>query len=184
MSSPEAKAAFRKFVPSSERVHGVRLPQLNELAKTYTHFGLPLVRQLWSHGAFEEKLLAAKILGPVGRKDPSNAFTFLQNAVVDVRDWAVCDTLATQGVRGLLAAKKEEILLLAARLIASSNLWERRFGVVLLTNFAKEKDLHGRLSAMVKPLEREAEHSVKKALQWLARDLVKAGRAARSARKQ
>ena len=69
-STPEAKAAALKFVPNAEKVYGIRTPVLNVLAKKYKEGGFDLVKELWDSGAFEEKLLAAKLLNVICKKDP------------------------------------------------------------------------------------------------------------------
>ena len=66
----EAKLSFRKFVPTSQKVYGVRLPQINEMVQKYKFCGFSLVVQLWKSGAFEERLLSAKILGKIAKKEP------------------------------------------------------------------------------------------------------------------
>jgi 3-methyladenine DNA glycosylase AlkD len=170
----ERQAAARKFAPTAEKIYGVRLPVLNVIAQQFTAGGLPLAQKLWALGAFEERLIAAKIVGRVAAKDRDSVFAFVQTSIADLRDWAVCDTLATQGVRRILITKREELLALSSRLIRSHDLWSRRFGVVLLTNFARERDLHADLAARMKPLKNESEHYVKKAMEWLSRDLAKA----------
>ena len=52
-STPEGKAAAFKFVPHAERVYGVRMPVLNELAKKYKEGSFQLVKELWQSGSFE-----------------------------------------------------------------------------------------------------------------------------------
>ena len=60
-SSIEGRAAHNKFVPGIEKVFGVRMPVLNELAKQYKYGGFELVQALWEAGSLEEKTLAIKI---------------------------------------------------------------------------------------------------------------------------
>jgi 3-methyladenine DNA glycosylase AlkD len=69
-SNSEAKASFQKFIPSSQKIYGVRVPELNELAVKYKSGGFGTVEELWKNGSFEEKLLATKILGKVCKKNP------------------------------------------------------------------------------------------------------------------
>ena len=47
---------------------GVKLPILNELANKLKNEDFDFVEQLWKSGAFEEKLLASKILGKICKK--------------------------------------------------------------------------------------------------------------------
>src|SRR5688572_23181778 len=69
-STPEAKASALKFVPDADRVYGTRMPVLNLMSKKNKEGGFELVKELWKSGAFEEKILAAKLLNLVCKKDP------------------------------------------------------------------------------------------------------------------
>jgi len=59
--TPEARAAHNKFVPGNEKIYGVRMPFINELAVQFKCGGFDLCEELWKAGAMEEKLLAIKI---------------------------------------------------------------------------------------------------------------------------
>src|SRR5437763_594749 len=133
----EVRAATAKFVPTSQFVYGVRVPILNALVKSCRPGGFELVEALWRSGAFEERLLAAKLLGAVARQDPVRALGFVSVASKDLSDWAVCDTLGTQGIRSIALARRDTIFTMAERLTKSRRLWERRLGIVLLLNFAR-----------------------------------------------
>lgn len=169
----KVKASFQKFIPSSEKVYGVKIPMLNEVAGKYNAEGFPLVEELWQSGAFEERLLSAKILGKICRKDAEKTMKLLEKFSKDVCDWAVCDTLATQGIRGIAKEKQEEIFELSGKLILSKNLWKRRIALVLLINFKKEKELHGEIKEIVARAEKDKEHYVKKAVEWVKREVKK-----------
>jgi 3-methyladenine DNA glycosylase AlkD len=160
-----------KFVPTAEKVYGVKVGVLNELAREHKEGSFELIEMLWASGAFEERLLATKILGLNAKKDPARTLSLAAKFFGQVNDWAVCDTLATQGIRPLLNTQQAEILELSDKLLAAKSLWQRRAGIVLLTNFAKDKALHPRIRKTIKNLRSDKEHYVRKALDWLERDL-------------
>ena len=172
-SDEKAKAAFQKFIPTSQRVYGVAVPKLNELTKEYKNGGFELAEALWKSGAFEERLLAAKILAKACKKDPERTIKLIKKFAEDLSDWAVCDTLGTQSVKGIAAGKRSEVFSLANGFVQSSNPWERRLAVVLLTNFVKDKDLRGEIRKILNRVRGDKEHYVKKAFEWLNRDLQK-----------
>lgn len=172
-SDEKAKAAFQKFIPTSQRVYGVRVPLLNQLAKELREGGLELAEALWKSGAFEEKLLAAKLLGSSCKKDPDRALKVAKKFAAQISDWAVCDTLAMQGLRGIAFEKQPELFAWSNELIKSKNPWERRLGVVLLTSFVKEKDSRAQIKEILAKLSGDKEYYVKKAVEWLQRDLRK-----------
>ena len=170
-SNKKAKASCQKFVPTSKKVYGVRVPELNKLAAKYSSAGFELVEELWNSGALEEQLLASKILGKICKKDPERTLKIIKKFSKGISDWAVCDTLATQGIRGIAGLKQKEILEISKKLIRSKNPWERRFAIVLLINFAKDKNLRKELSEIIEHVKNDNEHYVKKAVEWMKRKL-------------
>ena len=126
---------------------------------------------LWRSGAFEERLLAAKLLGTVAKKDPVRALGFVRMASKDLSDWAVCDTLGTQGIRPIALAQRNGIFALAEQLTQSRHLWKRRLGIVLLLNFAAHPTERGAIRRVLAPLRSDKEPYIKKALTWIDKDL-------------
>ncbi|MBN2854410.1 DNA alkylation repair protein [Patescibacteria group bacterium] len=59
-ANKKAKESFRKFIPSSQGIYGVRVPVLNKIAKKAKDVDFELVEKLWRSGALEEKLLATR----------------------------------------------------------------------------------------------------------------------------
>ena len=116
----ESKATS-KFIPTANKYYGVRVPLLNELARRYSYVGFELVKKLWESGILEEQLLAAKILGRICKRDPEKTLKLLKKFAKNIGNWAVCDTLATQGIRKIAQLKKEEIFELSKSLIKSRN---------------------------------------------------------------
>jgi len=172
-STPEAKAAAMKFVPNAEKVYGIRTPVLNVLAKKYKEGGFDLTKELWSSGAFEEKLLAAKLLNVICKKDPLRSLKLVTGFSKDISDWAVCDTLGMQSLKPVAKKIQKEIFDLSAKLIKSRNLWERRLSLVIIEVFTKDKSLHPEIIKRVKMLENDEEYYVKKAVVWITRNFEK-----------
>ena len=117
-SDEKAKGAVKKFIPTSQHVYGVRLPLLNQIAKEHREGGFELVEALWKSGAFEEKLLAAKLLVSC-KKDPDRALTLAKTFAAQISDWAVCDTLGMQGVKGIASEKQIELFAWSNKLVKS-----------------------------------------------------------------
>jgi len=173
MADPAARASFQKFIPTCQNVYGVRVPFLNELAKQYKSAKFDLVWELWNSGAFEEKLLAVKILGRICKSDPDETLALLAQFSKEIMDWAVCDTLATQGIRGICKIKQEEIFDLAKKFLKSNDFWQRRLGIVLLTNYAKDPSLRSQIEGLIEPLADDKETYINKAIVWIRKDLNK-----------
>src|SRR6187401_359138 len=172
-STTEAKAAALKFVPNAEKVYGIRTPVLNVLAKKYKESGFDLVKQLWDSGAFEERLLAAKLLNVICKKDPLLSLKFVAGFTKDISNWAVCDAVGMQSLKPIAKKIQKEIFDLSAKLIKSKNLWERRLSLVIIEVFTKDKSLHPKIKKRVKMLENDEEYYVKKAVVWIKRNFEK-----------
>jgi 3-methyladenine DNA glycosylase AlkD len=172
-SNAEALAAAKKFVPDSKRICGVRTPVLNEMAKKYKIGGFDLVRKLWKSGAFEERHLAAKILGLISKKDPAQAIKLVGEFSSDIDNWVVCDALGMQSLKPVSKILVEETFKLSGKLANSKNLWERRLSLVLIEVYTKDKTLRHRIEERVKKLEKDPEYYVKKAVDWIKRNLAK-----------
>lgn len=172
-ATPEAKAAAMKFVPDAEKVYGIRTPVLNVLAKKYKEGGFELVKELWDSGAFEEKLLASKLLNVICKKDPLLSLKLVTVFSKDISDWAVCDAVGMQSLKPIAKKIQKEIFDLSANLIKSKNLWERRLSLVILEVFTKDKLLQPEIIKRVKMLENDEEYYVKKAVVWIKRNFEK-----------
>ena len=172
-STPEAKAAAMKFVPGVTKIYGIRTPVLNEMAKKYKEGGFDLVKELWNSGAFEEKMLAAKMLNVISKKDPALSLKLVTGFSKNISDWAVCDTLGMQSLKPVAKKIQKEIFDLSAKLIKSKNLWERRLSLVIIEVFTKDRSLHPEIIKRVKMLENDEEYYVKKAVVWIKRNLEK-----------
>ncbi len=156
-----------KFVPTAKKVYGVRVPVLNEIAKKVKEPDFDLIEKLWKSGVFEERLLAAKILGRICKRDTERTLELIEKFSKSISDWAVCDTLATQGIRKIVKIRQKEIFELSRKYISSKNFWQRRFALVLLINFTKDKNLRKEIEKILKKVENDKKHYVRKAIVWL-----------------
>jgi 3-methyladenine DNA glycosylase AlkD len=127
---------------------------------------------LWQSGAYEEQLLAAKILAHVARHDPARTLALIHEFSATISDWAVCDTLGMQSVKTIAPRHQPELLDCASRLAKSPMMWQRRLAIVLLTHLAKDPSQGEAILKILNPLRQEREHYIKKALIWIDRDLA------------
>jgi 3-methyladenine DNA glycosylase AlkD len=172
-STPEALAAQKKFVPGITKIYGVRNPILNELSKQFKGGGFNLVKELWYAGAFEEKLLAAKILQKIAKKDAERSLQLIQYFTPGINNWAVCDTVGMQCLQSILKTHPKEIFALAKKYNRSANFWERRLSLVLVEWYTRDKTLHTEIKKLIKPLENDEEYYVKKAVVWINKNFAK-----------
>lgn len=172
-SSAAAKASHQKFVPGKERIYGVRMPYLNELAVQYKTGGFDLVEELWKAGALEEKILAVKILGKIAKKDPGRSLQLVQLFAENIGNWAVCDAIGMQGLKPILKTHQQEIFTLAKKYNQSPDFWQRRLSLVLVEWYTRIKELNPEIKKLVKALENDKEYYVKKAIVWINKNLEK-----------
>jgi len=170
-SSEKDKDSILKFAPTVKKLYGVKVAILNELVKRIKELDFELVEKLWKSGIFEERLLASKILGKICKTNPTKTLTLIKKFSNDISDWVVCDTLATQGIRSIINLKQKEFFDLSKKLVKSKNLWQRRFGLVILINFTKDKDFRQEIKEILKSVKDEKEPYVKKAIIWLKNEL-------------
>jgi len=173
-ATAEAKAAHEKFVPGTkEKIYGVRMPVLNELAQQFKAGGFDLVEELWNAGALEEKALAVKMLGKIAKKDPERSLRLIQHFAKNIGNWAICDAMGMQGLKPILKTHQKEIFALAWKYNSSEDLWQRRLSLVLVEWYTRIKALHPEIKKLVKNLENDEEYYVKKAIMWINKNFVK-----------
>jgi len=170
-SSKKSKESTLKFVPTVKKQYGVKIAVLNELVKQIKEPDFELIENLWKSGIFEERLLASKILGKICKTNPTKTLKIIQKFSKDISDWVVCDTLATQGIRSIINLKQKEFFDLSKKLVKSENLWQRRFALVILINFAKDKSFKQKIEEILEEVKDDKEPYVKKAITWLKNEL-------------
>lgn len=172
-ASPEGKAAHEKFVPGLQMAYGTRAPVVNGLVKQLKDADFNLVEELWKCRHIEEKILAAKLLGRIAKKNPGKTLSLIKKFSGDVTDWAVCDTLAMQAPKKLNKTHSKEIFQIANSYIISKNLWQRRLAVVLVEWYTRDKSYHPAIRQLLKKVENDNEYYVKKAVIWINRNFRK-----------
>ena len=172
-ATAEARLASMKFVPNTGNVYGVRMPVLNDMAKDYAQYGFQLIEALWKSGAYEERMLAVKLLSRNCRKDPDYTLRLVEDFSLEIDNWAVCDTLCSEAIRPILKLKNKEIWNLARTFLTSEKMWIRRMGIVTLIHFAKIPDRKPEVRALIQPLQDDKEYYIKKAITWITRYLDK-----------
>jgi len=156
-----------KFVPTAKNVYGVKMATLNNIIKKIKDPEFELVEKLWITEGFEERQLAAKILGKICKKDPNKTLKLIKRFSKDISDWVICDTLGTQGIRKIARVKQKEIFELSKKLISSKNFWQRRFAIVLLIELNRQGFSKEKIKKLSKKVENDKEHYVKRAIVWL-----------------
>src|ERR1700754_1354640 len=117
---------FQKAVPGKQKIYGVKTPVLNDLVKKYKSGSFDLAEELWNSGALEEKIIAIKIIEKTGKTDPARVLKLFKQFSKEIDNWAVCDGLGMQFLRGIVLTHRQEIFERAAKLNHSKDSWQRR----------------------------------------------------------
>ena len=164
---------FQKMVPGMQKIYGVKTPMLNELAKKYKEGSFDLAEELWNSGALEERVIAIKIIERIGKTDALRTFKLFKQFSKEIDNWAVCDGLGMQFLRGVVKTHQKEIFDLAAKLNHSKDPWQRRLSLVMVEWYTRNEEAHKEIIELVKNLEDDKEYYVKKAVLWIKRNFKK-----------
>lgn len=165
--------ALKKFVPGITKSYGVPMPVINQLAKEYKEGGFELVEELGSSEYIEEKILAAKLLGKIARKNPEKALSLFSILAKYIDNWAVCDSLGMQSLKPLVKTHSAAIFALATKYNRSTNPWLRRLSLVMVEWYTREKKHHSAIRTLVSNLQNDNEYYVKKAVIWITKNFLK-----------
>jgi 3-methyladenine DNA glycosylase AlkD len=164
---------FLKMVPGKQKIYGVKTPELNLLAQQYKTYSFDLASELWMSGALEEKIIAIKIMEKTGKQDPAKLLALFKQFSKQVDNWAVCDGLGMQFLRGIVKTHTNEIFKLAAEYNHSKDPWQRRLSLVMVEWYTRIGEHHSEIKKLVKNLENDDEYYVKKAIVWINKNFKK-----------
>ena len=172
-SDPSTIEFINKIVPGTKKAYGVKTPELNLIVKEYKNGGFDLVKTLWKSGALEEKIIAIKILEKIGVKDPKLTLDLVKEFSREIENWAECDGLGMQALKGARKDYAGEIFALAEKYNRSKNLWQRRLSLVMVEFYTRDPTYHKRIKKLIKAVENDEEYYVRKAVQWINRNFIK-----------
>ena len=121
LSDEKLKSFNAKLTPTKDRIYGVKIPDLRNLAKKIAKEG---GEEFLSHekNSFEEKMLEGFVL--CYRK---------RDFAEKIDNWAVCDCVAATCKQ--VKKHAEEFLPVIARLTEDEREFHRRFGLILLLDY-------------------------------------------------
>ena len=164
---------FQKMVPGKQKIYGVKTPELNLLAQQYKAYSFDLAKELWTSGALEEKIIAIKIMEKMGKNDPDKLLTLFKQFSRQIDNWAVCDGLGMQFLRGIVKTHADEIFALAEQYNQSKDPWRKRLSLVMVEWYTRLGGHHDKIKKLVQNLENDDEYYVKKAVVWINKNFKK-----------
>ncbi|MEI2737437.1 MAG: DNA alkylation repair protein [Chitinophagaceae bacterium] len=164
---------FLKMIPGEQKIYGVKTPVLNEIVKQFKAGSFGLAEELWKAGSFEERIIAVKIMEKKGKDDPERLLKLFKQFSKHVDNWAVCDGLGMQFLRGAVKTHAKEIFEIANQFSTSKNRWQRRLSLVMVEWYTRNKEYHPSINKLVNRLENDEEYYVRKAVAWIKRNFAK-----------
>lgn len=167
------KEFSHNIIPGAQLIYGVKTPELNELVKKYKDGSFELAELLWKGGSYEEKIIAIKIMEKKGKGDPERLLALFKKLSASIDNWAVCDGMGMQFLRGIVKTHRDEIFKIATAYNKSSNMWQRRLSLVMVEWYTRHSADHAAIKKLVAVLEKDEEYYVKKAVVWIKRNFTK-----------
>ena len=161
------------MVPAQQKVYGVKTPILNDIVKQYKNYSFNIAEELWASGALEEKIIAIKIIEKKGKEDPARVLKLFKKFSSTIDNWAVCDGMGMQFLRGIVNTHHSEIFAIAEKYNRSKNMWQRRLSLVMVEWYTRKNEHTAAIKKLVRQLEGDEEYYVKKAIVWLNKNFAK-----------
>jgi 3-methyladenine DNA glycosylase AlkD len=152
---------------------GVKVPEIRQVARRFTHLTIPELKQLLSSPIHEERLLALIILILQYREgdEPTRQkiFNFYIRNTRSINNWDLVDLSAPKIVGSYLMDKKKDILFRFAR---SNDLWKKRIAIVSTFYFISEGIFSSTLE-IADILFFDPHDLIQKAVGWMLREVGK-----------
>lgn len=182
IGSAEQAAGAAHYIPGMGESYGVPLPDLRVVAGELAKWGKPrperafeLAERLWASGIRDGRVIAAKLLERLGKREPERTLEIASTAMVGIRNWEECDQLACFGLRYVVQRSPELVLPRCERWVKSEAKWARRFGAAVLTSLPKEKGYcpSGREFEVLDWVMADPTREVQDAVAWALREIGK-----------
>lgn len=162
LTDEEYRQFHSKLVPGTDKILGVRLPKLRELAKE-------LIKGDW-HGYlaaaqddyYEEIMLQGLVIG-YAKADIEDILHYVAAFVPKINNWAVCDSFCNS----LKITKKHmpRVWIFLQPYLLSRQAFEIRFGIVMLLSFYIEDEYIDQVLTILDGAKHE-DYYVKMAVAW------------------
>jgi 3-methyladenine DNA glycosylase AlkD len=182
LGSEEQAAGARQFIPGMGASYGVPVPALRLIAAELAKWGqrrspraFALVERLWRNGSRDERVIAAKVLERLGKRQWAETLELAASFVGDIHNWEECDQLACFGLRNVVQRHPEAVLPRCQTWVQDEDKWTRRFGVAVLTSLPKDKGYRfsGQEFAVLDAVMTDEVREVQDAVAWALREIGK-----------
>ncbi|MBC8447413.1 MAG: DNA alkylation repair protein [Chloroflexi bacterium] len=182
LGSKENVAGAARFIPGLGESYGAPVPALRIIASELAKWGqrhaeeaFALVERLWRNGSRDERVIAAKMLERLGKREPQVTLEVAASFVGTLRNWEECDQLGCFGLREVVQRCPGLVLPRCRDWVGDEDTWTRRFGVVVLTSLPKAKAYQpsGEEFAVLEAVMADGAREVQDAVAWALREIGK-----------
>ena len=146
LGGEEQAAGAARFIPGMGESYGAPIPALRIIAAELTKWGqrspvwvFALVERLWRNSSRDERVIAAKMLERLGKRQWAETLEVAASFVGSIRNWEECDQLACFGLRYVVRRHPETVLPRCRAWVQDEDKWTRRFGVVVPISLTQAK---------------------------------------------
>lgn len=146
LGGEEQAAGAARFIPGMGQSYGAPVPALRIIAAELTKRGqrnpaqvFALVERLWRNSSRDERVIAAKMLERLGKRQWAETLEVAASFVGSIRNWEECDQLGCFGLRNVVQRHPEAVLPRCQAWVQDEDKWTRRFGVVVLTSLPRDR---------------------------------------------
>jgi 3-methyladenine DNA glycosylase AlkD len=176
---PTYEEGLRRTVPSSQKAHAVRVPEIKKLASEWrkTHrnvefdYLFPLAEMLWATGWREERLLALELVRRSEDALDAVDFEWFRRLSGEVDNWEVIDHMAEATAHML--QRQPRLLQRVESLTYSDSPWQRRLALVTMIVAGRDFAWRPALERFTERMSKDPHPAVKKAVTWARRELKK-----------
>lgn len=139
LAEPDFQKFASKLIPNieSEKVLGVRLPNLRKIAKEITKGDWREYLEYAQDDSFEEVLLQGMVIG-YAKAEFSEILRYVEAFIPKIDNWSVCDSFCA--TLKLPKQYPEEMWKFIVRYLKDDRVYYIRFGVVMLLNYYVDEE--------------------------------------------
>jgi 3-methyladenine DNA glycosylase AlkD len=180
LANPEKAKIYQRFFKTGKGEYGegdiflgLTVPQMREIAKTFSHLPLPKLQTLLDSKIHEERSISLLILIQKFKKsseeEKSNIVNFYLKNTKNINNWDLVDMSAHKILGEFLKEKDKKTLY---KLANSKNLWEKRISIISTFAFINQEKFEDsiRISEI---LLKDSHDLIHKAVGWVLREIGK-----------
>ena len=162
LAEPDYKIFASRLIPGCTNMIGVRLPNIKKLARRLAKGEWREYFAQCRHEYFEETMLCALTIGCL-REDAKTVIGEIRRFVPKINNWSLCDSFCCS--LKIARREPEKFWALASEYLKSKEIYEVRFGVVMLINHFIDEEHIDEILIMLDGVKNE-DYYVKMSLAW------------------